>query len=291
MLKLTTAPRAVARKGRIVVVGDVMVYHHFIYTTKDKRTRRAIVSFHHAHAEETIWEVVRTATEEGEAELPGGAARVAAVLSNLGYAVLLIGVVGADSRAKSLREQLAKYSDLEFYAIEDPGRPTTLKLRLFPGAPERSGSIPPTYRLDQESRSDIAKTAEISIIAKLTEALREGNVDAVVVEEYDKGVITEGIADWLRDPNSIDRTCVPLIVDPRFQWDKYRGVPISTVLSSFDEFRLSIPNIPSSAEAVVPSDEQLEAAIEKWPAINAWIITCEGEGEVVCYRNNPEDRI
>jgi len=288
---MTQARSDPAKKDRIVVVGDVMVDHHFIYTMKEENTGESIVSFHHLHDQEIMLEVVRREEEEeGEAELPGGAARVAAVLSNLGCAVRLIGVVGRDSRAESLREKLAEFSDLEFDPIEEPGRPTTLKLRLFPRAPERSGSTTATYRLDRESRSDIAKTTEDSIIAKLTEALEKDNVDAVVVEEYDKGVITERIAQWLRDSPLVNALSVPLIVDPKFQWDKYRGMRISTVLSSFDEFRRSIPDIQAPAGAKQPSDEQLEAAIEKWPDIDAWIITCDDVGEVVCYRKHPMDR-
>src|ERR1035441_5617996 len=70
------------RKCKVLVVGDVMIDHHFY-------GKEAQPGSHHIHFGETAYEAER------EVVMPGGAARVAANLAAFGCDVTCVSVVGA----------------------------------------------------------------------------------------------------------------------------------------------------------------------------------------------------
>ncbi len=61
----------------------------------------------------------------------GGAGNVAANLRALGCEVYLLGVVGADGAARSVRELLMELGISDSWLLEDGARPTTEKTRLI----------------------------------------------------------------------------------------------------------------------------------------------------------------
>ena len=129
----------------------------------------------------------------------GGAANVAANLRALGSEAALFGVVGEDPEGQVLRE-LAREQGIEAFLLPDPRRPTTRKLRLV----ARNQQL---LRVDWEERRPISD----ELASKLLEGLKDWAPDAVVVEDYDKGVLTPFLIAELKELGA------PLFVDPKFR--------------------------------------------------------------------------
>jgi len=141
----------------------------------------------------------------------GGAANVAHNLAALGGHPLLIGIVGADAAALRLRDQLARAGLGGDGLVEDPGRPTTEKVRIVT---ERNQQV---ARIDYEADADASGEVERALVDAVG---RLGNdAKALLVSDYLKGAITRAVIDALlrsasrADGRGGDR--IPLIVDPK----------------------------------------------------------------------------
>jgi len=150
--------------------------------------------------------------------IPGGAANVANNLRGLGAKVSLAGVTGADDyRQIMLRELRVKGIDTSAVIMEN-GRKTTLKTRIF----ARHQQV---VRVDWEDvgpiRKQIQKRLEDYIIGNLKK------FDAVVIEDYGKGVFNNG---FLNKVISHARLLNKVItVDPKEEnFESYWGVTAIT---------------------------------------------------------------
>jgi len=121
-------------------------------------------------------------------ETPGGAANVAWNIGHMGGNVKITGVVGKDKEAESLRKLLSDQNGVEFLAVEDSSRPTTLKLRFYHVQYQ-------VLRISQESRESIAPEISEQCKKEIAEAIKESRV--LFVEDYGKGVVGENIVDFL----------------------------------------------------------------------------------------------
>jgi D-beta-D-heptose 7-phosphate kinase/D-beta-D-heptose 1-phosphate adenosyltransferase len=121
-------------------------------------------------------------------ETPGGAANAAWNVGHLGGNVKIIGVVGKDREAESLRNILSNQNGVELLAIEDSSRPTTLKLRFYNDQYQ-------ILRVSQESRESLAPEIFEQCKKEIMEAVKESKV--LFVEDYGKGVIGESIVNFL----------------------------------------------------------------------------------------------
>lgn len=121
-------------------------------------------------------------------ETPGGAANVAWNIGYMGGNVKIVGVVGKDKEAESLRGLLSNQKGIELLTIEDSSRPTTLKLRFYHDQYQ-------ILRISQESRESIASEISEQCKKEITEAIKESKV--LFVEDYGKGVVRENIVDFL----------------------------------------------------------------------------------------------
>lgn len=144
----------------------------------------------------------------------GGAGNVVLNLLALGARVELASAVGADESGAALLDQLAARGVGTSGVIEDPDRPTTVKTRIL-----SSGQH--LLRVDEESTAPLSSTAETALIKAIDALLPEA--DAVLFEDYDKGVLTERVISHV--VAEADRLGVPTAVDPKFrQFHAYRGV-------------------------------------------------------------------
>jgi D-glycero-beta-D-manno-heptose-7-phosphate kinase len=149
----------------------------------------------------------------------GGAANVLANVSALGANANVIGVVGADAAAEKLREGLRRTGGAQTDAmlIEDENRPTTIKLRII-------AHNQMVVRADREQRTHVNGKVETRIISAAKEAI--ANAQALVVSDYDKGVITPKILSELL-PLAYGR--IPVLVDPKIRnFDCYRPANLVT---------------------------------------------------------------
>ena len=149
----------------------------------------------------------------GESECLGGAGNVAANLVALGARVVPFGVVGEDEPGEALR-RLMRMLGMPPKALLGAGaRPTTVKTRII----ARHQQV---VRLDRETRAPLEPPLEDRLIRRILPVLRQ--LDALVVSDYDKGAVTDAVAD--RVPGACQRLGVPAFVKPK--WSRlptYRG--------------------------------------------------------------------
>ncbi|MBS1811860.1 MAG: D-glycero-beta-D-manno-heptose-7-phosphate kinase [Acidobacteria bacterium] len=150
---------------RIIVLGDFMV-DEFIWGDVRRISPEAPVP------------VVEVKRESWHA---GGAGNVVSNLLSLGAKAIPIGVIGKDWAGEKLCEQLREAGADTTHLIEEENRPTTLKTRIIAHHQQM-------IRADRESKSPIQDLTEKAVINAFTIALKDA--DAVVISDYDKGVLT-----------------------------------------------------------------------------------------------------
>jgi D-beta-D-heptose 7-phosphate kinase/D-beta-D-heptose 1-phosphate adenosyltransferase len=236
------------RPRRVAVVGDVMLDRY----VQGRATRLSP-------------EAPIQVLEAGEqSEMPGGAANVASKAAELGAAVTVVGLVGEDGEAGTLRRVLEASGgggSVSAELVADGARPTTLKTRFIAHGQQ-------LLRVDRERRGVPTGSA----LERLAEAARAAcaAADAVILEDYGKGVLgPEVIAAALEGARA---SGAPVVVDPNGR--DYRRYAGSTVLT---------PNLREAelaAERAITDAASLEAAGAALVAQTgaALAITREAEG-------------
>lgn len=187
------------RPYNIVIIGDVMI-DHYVFGQVNRKSPEADI------------DVLDYASESQEL---GGAANVALNILNLGCHPTLISVVGADKAGEDLRRIcLAKGIDPS-YIIEDKNRKTTTKRRFFNGENQ-------ILRVDTEDTEDLQNVLEKEIISSLSSNLYKKGIDAIILQDYNKGVLTENlITDIIAFAHRND---IKIFVDPKFNnFFAYKG--------------------------------------------------------------------
>jgi len=149
----------------------------------------------------------------------GGAANVLANIAALGANAKVIGVVGNDFAAEKLRAALRDQGGerTEESLIVDERRPTTIKTRII-------AHHQMVVRADREQRGQVNGSVEARIIETVKDAL--ANSDALVISDYDKGVVTPRI---LTDILPLAYKRIPVLVDPKIRnFDSYRPATLVT---------------------------------------------------------------
>ncbi|MGH9681650.1 MAG: bifunctional heptose 7-phosphate kinase/heptose 1-phosphate adenyltransferase, partial [Candidatus Acidiferrales bacterium] len=151
-----------------------------------------------------------------ESQVLGGAGNVAANLAALGAAVVPFGVTGEDEAGREVRACLAAAGMETKGILPDASRITTVKSRIV----ARHQQI---VRVDRERREPLAKAVEERLIRRIKSAL--GSLDALVISDYDKGVVTDPLAD--RVLAECHRRGVPVLVKPKTsRLFAYRGATL-----------------------------------------------------------------
>ena len=137
----------------------------------------------------------------------GGAANVAHNIVALGGRAALVGVVGRDAVALTLRERLVAAGVNVDGLVEDAARPTTEKVRLVT---ERNQQV---ARIDYEDDSDVAGAIEEAIVDRIRQC--GADVKALLASDYLKGAITRPVVEALVALKQAAGARIPLIVDPK----------------------------------------------------------------------------
>ncbi|RXK87931.1 D-glycero-beta-D-manno-heptose-7-phosphate kinase [Chlorobaculum sp. 24CR] len=136
----------------------------------------------------------------------GGAANVAVNTRALGAETLLIGVTGDDQERRNLTSLMAEHGLDPGMLVADSNRPTTCKTRIL----SQNHHI---TRVDYESRTPLNTKLEQQLLGMFTEIA--DSVDAVVLEDYNKGVLTPSLI------ASVIAICrerkTPVLVDPKLK--------------------------------------------------------------------------
>jgi rfaE bifunctional protein kinase chain/domain len=153
-------------KGRILVVGDIGLDE---YVLGDVRRI----------SPEAPVPVLEVQSQDSRLGL---AANVAQNVASLGGQAFLVAVVGQDAAAEELRAKLQTAHVSPEHLVVDPSRPTTRKLRVMSGHHH-------IVRVDYEHKKYLSVDIEKQLIAKVKGLLPQ--VDAVIIEDYAKGALSE----------------------------------------------------------------------------------------------------
>src|SRR5712692_7472305 len=158
------------RECNIVVLGDVML-DEFLWGDVTRISPEAPVP---------VVDIRRESTHLG------GSANVLANLLALGAQACVIGVVGDYFAGERIQSSVNDKSALQADGalVIDNSRPTTIKTRII-------AQHQMVVRADREHRTPINGTAEDLIITAARTAIE--NAHALVVSDYDKGVVTRRI--------------------------------------------------------------------------------------------------
>lgn len=115
----------------------------------------------------------------------GGAANVALNLLSFGASVTICSVIGADNNGQDLQDLMRKQSISVEGLVLSPNRKTTVKTRVI-------GNNQQLLRVDNEQTNDILRSEEDELVSKIQELLKS-NFDAIIFEDYNKGVLTESL--------------------------------------------------------------------------------------------------
>ena len=142
-----------------------------------------------------------------DSQVLGGAGNVAANLTALGAVILPFGVVGEDEAGRTVRECLAAEGMATKGLVADASRITTVKTRIVATKPSPQQIV----RVDRERREPLSHSVEELLIRRIKTAL--GRLDALVISDYDKGVVTDALAD--RVLTECHARGVPALVKPK----------------------------------------------------------------------------
>lgn len=213
------------RKQKIAVIGDVMIDKYI---------------FGHVSRISPEYPVPVVDVTHESSRL-GGAANVALNIHALGAQTLLFGVTGTDQGRETMMALMEEQGLETGLLVSDPSRPTTCKTRIL----SQNHHI---TRVDYESRQPLDAETEKMLIGVFSEVA--GTLGAVVLEDYNKGVLTEtliaSVIGICRELN------VPVLVDPKLKgFFSYQGCTV---------FKPNLSELAASLGIVLRNvDEEVEA--------------------------------
>lgn len=151
-------------KARILVIGDIIL-DEFVWGNVQRISPEAPVP--------VVWANRRSF-------MPGGAANVASNITALGAKADLVGVIGRDKNTDLLLSEIKKRKISTRGILIEPNRHTTLKTRIIAGHQQ-------VVRVDWEHTDSLPKELNQKIINFIEKNIK--NYDAVIIEDYGKGVI------------------------------------------------------------------------------------------------------
>ncbi|MCC6398445.1 MAG: D-glycero-beta-D-manno-heptose-7-phosphate kinase [Bacteroidetes bacterium] len=185
---------------RIAVLGDLMVDRYYWGSVRRVSPEAPV----------PVVEV------ESESVRLGGAANVAHNIRSLGGEPVLVGVIG-DDHPGELFLDLAREQQLPSHGIlKDATRQTTIKTRVIAQSQH-------VVRIDNESKSPCASGLREQMLAVLQKEI--SSLHGIVIEDYNKGVITKELLDAVIALARKHRVIVT--VDPKFDnFLEFRGVTV-----------------------------------------------------------------
>jgi len=192
-------------KARVLVIGDIIM-DEYVWGDVSRISPEAPVP---------VVEVKR------ETKMLGGAANVINNMTTLGAKPILCGVIGKDITGEIILNNIQKMGLRTDGIVVEKDRPTSIKTRVV----ARNQQV---VRFDRESRKDIRSESIKEILNFIGRNL--DNLDAVVVSDYGKGVVSAPLMKELRGlVHSVPDGSVIIAVDPKTgNFEYYHGVDVIT---------------------------------------------------------------
>lgn len=187
-------------KLTVLVIGDVML-DSYIWGSVDRISPEAPVP------------IVRVKKRDFRL---GGAANVALNVQSLGAKPILCALIGEDEAGARLLNCLDQQGMSKDGIVVSKNRPTTIKTRLI-------ASHQHVVRVDEESDQELMNDEEEQLLKQIEALLPQ--CDAIIFEDYDKGVINENL---IRKTVALaSKKNIPTIVDPKKRnFLSYKGVTL-----------------------------------------------------------------
>lgn len=134
----------------------------------------------------------------------GGAGNVVLNISSLGAKPFVCSVIGDDATGETLQSILKEAGLLTAGIIVEKGRPTTIKERVIAGSQQ-------LIRVDSETEAPISAASSAALLAQVKTWLAD--VDVILFEDYDKGVLSEGLIQEIIALAKAQN--IPTVVDPK----------------------------------------------------------------------------
>ncbi len=148
----------------------------------------------------------------------GGAANVAMNIAALGATPILCSVVGNDDAADTLHKLLLQFKMTAQGILKSKDRKTTVKTRIMSGSHHH-------VRVDEEITSPISENGTKLVIEKISNLITQEKVNAIIFEDYDKGVISSSLIEQV--VAIANKNSIPVIVDPKKRnFSDYKGITL-----------------------------------------------------------------
>jgi rfaE bifunctional protein kinase chain/domain len=138
----------------------------------------------------------------------GGAANVALNVKALGAVPILCSVIGDDDRGRLFLELMEEQNLSDIGLVVDDQRVTTQKTRVISGSQH-------LLRVDEETDIFLSKRVQAQFLELVNNLLESGGIDALILQDYDKGVLTPRVISELITLS--EKVSVPVLVDPKFR--------------------------------------------------------------------------
>jgi rfaE bifunctional protein kinase chain/domain len=189
------------RNKKILVIGDVMLDRYMIGNVQRISPEAPVP-------------VVELSKEEDRL---GGAANVALNIISLGAKVVLASVVGDDEYGKRIIDLCSQNKIESKTILQLKSRPTTVKTRIL-------GNKQQLLRVDYETKEYLDEEEENLFLNHILSSITN-EFDAVIFEDYNKGLLTEKIIQELIA--ACQKNNIATTVDPKLKnFFAYKGVTL-----------------------------------------------------------------
>lgn len=189
-------------EARVLVIGDIIM-DEYVWGNVSRISPEAPVP---------VVEV------KSETRMLGGAANVIRNIAMLGATPILCGVIGKDRTGRRILGEIAQMDLISDGIITERGRTTSIKTRVVAHNQQ-------VVRFDRESRTDLRPNSIRRILGFIEKNLN--SVDAIVVSDYGKGVISAPLMKGLRQ--LVQDYSIVIAVDPKVgNFEYYYGVDVIT---------------------------------------------------------------
>ncbi len=146
----------------------------------------------------------------------GGAANVALNLKALGAKPYLCAVIGNDDKADLFKRLLSENELVQDGILKSNHRITTTKFRVI-------GNNAQLLRVDEEMDTPLDNDEAEAFLKQLRSIIQQQQIDAIIFQDYDKGVITPALITEIVE--IAGKKNIPVVVDPKKRnFHNYRNV-------------------------------------------------------------------
>lgn len=241
------------KNKKILVIGDIML-DKYIWGEVSRISPEAPV------------QVVKV---EKESYAPGGAANVANNVAALNGITYMIGIVGNDNANQILISELKNRKINTDGILQVQHKPTIQKVRVI-------GKGQQLLRFDYEKKGYLDQGMEKKIFDFVVKRIQ--NIDAIIISDYAKGVITKNLAEQLIKLANEKKKIVIIDPKPRHK-DFYKN---ATLITPNNNEACEMLNVEEENENIIKVGKKL---LER---LNAPLIITKGEKGMTIFEKNGE---